>query len=170
MFQFILIDVSKSKALSAVGEPVMLLRSDHFEETYSVSVLVSIVLDEEPVFITARVESNSQTDFFAFLVQACLEGTLKKGDILICDNAPIHSGSETLEELVLYLKLKEVTLIFLPTYSPELNPCELVFAQVKNYLRNYRDQDLPLFADIALAFAQVTNRNMINYYNKCCCS
>jgi transposase len=49
------------------------------------------------------------------------------GDIFIADNAKTHFSEDIVEALELLLAGSNVTLIFLPTYSPELNPCELVF-------------------------------------------
>jgi hypothetical protein len=61
-----------------------------------------------------------------------------------------------------------VNLVFLPTYSPELNPCELVFAQVKKLVRNARGQDMQsVLNEIILAFDSVTLENVVNYFGKC---
>jgi hypothetical protein len=46
------------------------------------------------------------------------------------DNAPIHVADDMLRVLETILDLADVRLFFLPKYSPELNPCEMVFAQV----------------------------------------
>lgn len=86
------------------------------------------------------------------------------------DNASIHSSEEIIEYLLLYLSLKGIGLVLLPAYSPELNPCELVFAQVKNYLNHNRDSKLSLIMDIAFAFSRISIENVLNFYNKCCCS
>jgi transposase len=58
-------------------------------------------------------------------------------------------------------------MVFLPQYSPELNPCELVFAQMKSHLRKLpyvKDGLLQLILNIS---SKVTQMNMINYYKKC---
>jgi transposase len=47
------------------------------------------------------------------------------------DNAPIHKAEDMLRVLEPILDLANVRLFFLPKYSPELNPCEMVFAQVR---------------------------------------
>ena len=123
---------------------------------------------EKLIFISARNESNTQVDFLKFLVDAIDEKYLKRGDFVVCDNASIHGGEETLELLLEYLQVNEVTLIYLPAYSPELNPCELVFAMVKTFLRNNRNISIPLLEDIAIGFAIPTKENMENFYHKCC--
>jgi transposase len=58
------------------------------------------------------------------------------------------------------------TLKFLPTYSPELNPCEKVFGFVKDYIRNKRKEE-PLIDIIAKAYKKITLTHMQNWYNHC---
>jgi hypothetical protein len=58
--------------------------------------------------------------------------------------------------------------VFLPAYSPELNPCELVFGQVKNIIRHLRGEGLhSIFDQIHVAFNSVTIENVSNYFAKC---
>jgi len=159
-------DVARTRALGPVGESIVIVRSDMFDETYSVSCLCS--LDEEkPLFITGRQDSNDQADFFEFVLEALLLGYLKRGDFFICDNARIHGGFDTIVELDQILECAGVTLIYLPAYSPELNPCELIFMIVKRHLRENRMPQIPLRRDIAIQFTLVTHDNIKSFYNKC---
>ena len=56
-----------------------------------------------------------------------------KGDVIILDNATFHN-KKRLEQ---YAWIYKVTIIFLPPYSPDLNPIEKVWANLKRLLRNY---------------------------------
>jgi len=58
---------------------------------------------------------------------------------------------------------------FLPTYSPENNPCELVFSKVKNFIRSSPQRyDEQSFEDlITESFAQVTKGNVRSFYKHC---
>jgi transposase len=67
-------------------------------------------------------ESNTQWDFLEFVFSAC-----ESKAYLICDNAVVHGGAESLDMLLEALEACGITLVFLPPYSPELNPCELVW-------------------------------------------
>ena len=60
-----------------------------------------------------------------------------------------------------------IRMLFLPTYSPELNPCELVFSQVKRYIRAHRNSDEPLLVDLVMALASVSTQNVLGYYDHC---
>jgi transposase len=57
--------------------------------------------------------------------------TLRPGDIVIMDNLGSHK-SKAVRQLIRSVGAK---LLFLPKYSPELNPIEQVFAKLKHFLR-----------------------------------
>ena len=57
-----------------------------------------------------------------------------------------------------------VTLLFLPKYSPKLNPCEEIFAEIKAHLRNWRGDD-KFWVEIVKSTATVTYENVLAYYN-----
>lgn len=61
----------------------------------------------------------------------------------------------------------QITVLFLPTYSPELNPCELVFAQIKRRIRLYREYDHHIYREVLLAIANVNYANVVGYYFHC---
>jgi len=85
-----------------------------------------------------RKQKNSQVDFISFLCHAIEYGALEEGDYLVCDNSTVHCAPQYLEVIKNLLGSYGIQLYLLPKYSPELNPCELVFAQIKRYLRSYR--------------------------------
>ncbi len=57
--------------------------------------------------------------------------TMTKGNVVILDNVAFHKSPRA-EELV---KAKGAWLLFLPPYSPDLNPIEMAFAKLKALLR-----------------------------------
>ena len=68
---------------------------------------------------------------------------LPKDSYLIMDNAAFHKGDE-IENLI---RSANINLIYLPTYSPDLNPIEKKWAQVKSYYRkltHYFDDKMQL--------------------------
>ena len=134
---------------------------EHFNETYSVSCLIGL----HP--LTGREESNDQVDFMKFIISAIDQDYLQSGDILICDNARIHGAEQTFGSLQILLDAAQIQLIYLPVYSPELNPIELVFGKVKRLLREFRNRDLPLWIDIEEAFSTITSDDIFNFYFKC---
>lgn len=73
---------------------------------------------------------TDKTVFMVYLQQALLP-TLKKGQVIIMDNASFHKGDE-IKQLI---ESKGCKLKYLPKYSPDLNPIEKKWAQIKAWFR-----------------------------------
>ena len=58
--------------------------------------------------------------------------TLKPGDVVILDNLGSHKGKVAVRKAIRDVGAR---LVFLPKYSPDLNPIEQVFAKFKTLLR-----------------------------------
>lgn len=68
---------------------------------------------------------------FETWVETQLAPTLSRGDVVILDNVAFHKSSKA-EELI---KARGAWLLFLPAYSPDLNPIEMAFSKLKTLLR-----------------------------------
>jgi transposase len=68
---------------------------------------------------------------FTEYVRQVLAPELRAGDIVILDNLPGHKGEEAAE----LIAGCGAQLLFLPPYSPDLNPIEMLFAKLKGLLR-----------------------------------
>jgi transposase len=68
---------------------------------------------------------------FLIYVEEVLAPTLRPGDIVIMDNLGSHKGKAVRRAI----RNAGAHLIFLPKYSPDLNPIEQVFAKLKHLLR-----------------------------------
>ena len=70
-------------------------------------------------------------DSFRTYVEQLLVPTLGPGDIVVMDNLGSHKGRAIRDAI----RAKSARLVFLPPYSPDLNPIEQVFAKLKHLLR-----------------------------------
>ena len=68
---------------------------------------------------------------FRVYAEQCLAPTLNPGDIVIMDNLSSHKSQAVRQAI----EARGAHLVFLPPYSPDLNPIELVFAKLKALLR-----------------------------------
>ena len=68
---------------------------------------------------------------FRAYVDQFLVRTLKPGDVVILDNLGSHKGKAVRKAI----RDVGARLVFLPKYSPDLNPIEQVFAKFKTLLR-----------------------------------
>jgi transposase len=76
--------------------------------------------------------SRDQSESFRIYVEKVLLPTLRPDNIVIMDNLGSH-GAKIVRQLIRSAAAK---LFFLPKYSPDLNPIERLFANLKHFLRN----------------------------------
>ncbi len=77
------------------------------------------------------VEGSTTKVVFEAYVERVLAPTLKPGQIVVMDNLSSHKGSR-IRELI---EGRGCELLYLPPYSPDLNPIEEAFAKLKTLLR-----------------------------------
>jgi len=82
---------------------------------------------EAPWLLEGPIDGES----FHLYVEKVLVPTLRTGDIVIMDNLGSHKG-KAIRRLI---RAAGAKLLFLPKYSPDLNPIEQVFAKLKHLLR-----------------------------------
>ena len=70
-------------------------------------------------------------EWFLAYVEHALVPTLAKGDVVVMDNLGSHKGKAVRQAI----RKAGAHLLFLPPYSPDLNPIEQVFAKLKALLR-----------------------------------
>ena len=79
---------------------------------------------------------NGET--FLLYIENILAPTLSPGDVVVLDNLGSHKGKAARA----IVGAKGAHLIFLPPYSPDLNPIEQVFAKLKHLLRKAQPRDV----------------------------
>jgi hypothetical protein len=110
--------------------------------------------------------TNDQWDFLRTIAWFIERGGLVRGDILVLDNARIHKATDSREALTGILQLAGVRLNFLPAYSPELNPCELVFSHVKRAMADGRGEG-SMWEEALARFLAITPEQMDDWYRHC---
>ena len=70
-------------------------------------------------------------DVFEAFVEQVLVPELKPGDVVIMDNLSSHKPARVRE----LIEATQAELRYLPPYSPDLNPIEMVFSKIKQLLR-----------------------------------
>ncbi len=103
-------------------------------------------------------------DMFSAYVTHILLKELRPGDVVIMDNLPAHKVAAVRETI----EGARAQLIFLPPYSPDFNPIEKAFSQIKAYLKKVAVRTKEkLDQAIAKAIETVSKQNAINYFAAC---
>jgi len=83
---------------------------------------------------------------------------------VILDNLPPHKSELTLS----LLAQAGAQTLFLPAYSPDLNPIEKMWSKVKTCLRTAEARTQPtLIGAIASALQSVTRQDAVNWFASC---
>lgn len=125
-------------------------------------MISSIRVDGSTACMT--VEGATDTEVFRAYVSQVLCPTLRPGDLVIMDNLSPHKSDPTLE----LIRERGAEVSFLPAYSPDLNPIEMMWSKVKNTLRSVEARtESALTQAIASALATVTRQDAINWFAHC---
>ena len=116
------------------GEVPSIKTDANFRNTYTIIGLCTMNEDSQvPVLYRIRKETNDADAFFGAIEFAVDSGYLRENDVLVLDNAAIHTDA-----LVEWLwQEHKILVLFLPSRTPEWNPIELVWRQLVNELQKY---------------------------------
>ena len=110
------------------------------------------------------IESATDGDVFLGFLEHVLCPNLQPGQIVVMDNLAAHKVDGVMELIV----KAGASAVYLPPYSPDLNPIEKCWAQVKQRLRTLKARSLPAL-ELALqdALATLTPQNTNAYFKRC---
>lgn len=119
----------KSKSWSSIGKPTP---SEQYGYKYKRTTLLAWVR-WNTVIAPFRFEGSTNTEIFNIWIRECLLSELQEWDVIVLDNASFHKSQKTKE----LIEQKGARLLYLPPYSPDLNPIENYWALLKTYVRKY---------------------------------
>lgn len=101
-----------------------------FRAWKTISLIGAIRIGEKPLLMTHH--GSVDGDVFIRFTRKRLVPWLRRGDVVILDNLNMHKMKAVRQAIV----AAGATPVYLPTYSPELNPIELWWADLKRQLRS----------------------------------
>ncbi len=103
---------------------------------------------------------------FDTYVATQLAPTLRPGDVVIWDNLNVHKSPRAAQTI----KARGAWVLFLPRYSPDLNPIEIAFSKLKTLLRkaNARTYD-DLWKAVGKVCSLFTPKECWNYFKSTGC-
>lgn len=98
---------------------------------------------------------------FRAYVEQFLAPTLKPGDIVVMDNLAAHKVKGVRQAI----EAKGATVLYLPPYSPDLNPIEQLFAKLKALLRKAAERSIDaLWQTIGRLLDRFSPQECRNYF------
>jgi len=120
------------------------------------------VLTEEGIKSHYNYTCSLNTKVFICYLAAFVLPIIIDGETLIMDNHPVHRAKEVQE----FLNKNKVKFLFIPTYSPELNPIEEAFSKVKQYIKKQKARTVNILLNVIEdALKIITQNDVIGYFN-----
>lgn len=131
---------------------------------YGQSTSMIATIGTEGIEAAMMIEGSVDTIVFNEYCQQVLRPTLRAGDVIVLDNLGAHRASrieETAQDC-------GAQVIWLPPYSPDFSPIELMWSKVKAYLKKAKARtQAELEKAIALALKTITKSDCLNWFQHC---
>lgn len=103
-------------------------------------------------------------EVFLIYVREVLSPTLREGDVVVMDNLGVHKAAGVREAI----EAAGASLLYLPPYSPDLNPIEKCWSKIKTALRAAAARTREaLDQEITAAIAAVTSGDAAGWFRSC---
>jgi len=113
---------------------------------------------------TGVFNAPADTDIFLAYLEQVLVPTLQPGDVVVMDNLQPHKVAGVARALA----KAEATLLYLPPYSPDLNPIECMWSKVKTLVRASAARSFEALVEaIGAAVAAVTPEDCRGFFQNC---
>jgi transposase len=131
---------------------------------YGASTSMIATLGVAGVEATMLVEGSVDTLVFNAYCEEVLRPTLRIGEVIVLDNLGAHRASR-IEEIAAACGAR---VLWLPPYSPDFSPIEMMWSKVKAYLKKVKARTQEeLEKAIARALQSVTISDCLNWFRHC---
>lgn len=125
----------------------------------STTIISSVRLDGTTVPVV--IDGAMNGDSFKLFVKQELAPQLHPGDIVVMDNLSCHKVAGIKDSI----EAAGASVLYLPPYSPDLNPIEEMWSKIKAYLRKVKARSHNrLLDEIFLAFRTVCTQDIIGWF------
>jgi transposase len=128
------------------------------------TTLIASITFEGVMGEAMTIEGATDSEAFEAYIEHFLAPTLTKEQVVVLDGLGAHR-TERVRELV---EATGADLLFLPSYSPDLNPIEEAFSKIKNIVRKAQARTREALVEaIALAISAITLEDVAGWFAHC---
>jgi transposase len=153
-------NLTRLRGRSAVGQRLVeKVPHGHWKTTTLIAAL-----GISGIHCSTVVDGAVNGDVFEAFVEQVLVPQLRSGDVVVMDNLSSHKRARTQERI----QAAGASVLFLPPYSPDLNPIEMIFAKLKHLLRSLacRTREA-LWQTMQSMLDQITASDAANCFRHC---
>jgi transposase len=116
--------------------------------------------------VAMTIEGATDKVVFEAYVEEALAPSLVEGQVVVLDGLGAHR-TKRVRDLI---EGRGCHLVFLPPYSPDLNPIEEAFSKIKNLVRKAGERTREAFDEaIAQAVGAITPQDVVGWFAHCGC-
>ena len=128
------------------------------------TTLIASITLEGVMGASMTIEGATDAEVFEAYVEHFLAPTLTEGQVVVLDGLGAHR-THRVRELI---EERGADLLFLPSYSPDLNPIEEAFSKIKNLVRKVQARTREALVEaIALAISALTLEDVAGWFAHC---
>lgn len=121
-------------------------------------------LGHQGVRCSTTVDGAVNRQVFEAFVEQVLLPCLSPGDLVVMDNLSSHKGAKVRQQI----EAAGALLVYLPPYSPDLNPIEPAFSKLKQAMRSAAHRTMEsLWLDMQRLLELITPGDANGYYRHC---
>jgi transposase len=121
-------------------------------------------MDAKGMGPTLAVEGATDCEVFEAYLEEVLAPSLRSGQIVVMDNLTAHKGDRVRE----LIEERGCELLYLPSYSPDLNPIEEAFSKIKGILRKAEARSREALIEAAgRALEAITPQDAEGFFRHC---
>ncbi len=126
--------------------------------------LISSISLAGGVGASMSIEGSADGEAFLLYVERFLCPSLERGQIVVMDNLQVHKMRRVRE----LIEGRGCSLVFLPPYSPDLNPIEQAFSKIKGILRKAKARTFEALVEATgQALSAVTAEDAHGFFGHC---
>ena len=126
------------------------------------TTLLSSIRIEDATMVHKEISGALNGVIFLEYIRNDLAPTLRQGDIVIMDNLRVHKVAgvrQAIEE-------KGASVLYLPPYSPDLNPIEMLWSKIKAFIREQKARDAVILLDkIQEAYSTISLQDILGWFS-----
>lgn len=130
-----------------IGEKI---RGERTGKRFARTSLIAGLKQTQPI-APMEFKGYCNTEVVLAWVKEILIPNLEPGDVVIWDNATFHKSKQFVEAF----EQGGIQLLFLPPYSPDLNPIEQFWATLKAWIRNLNQPTLHISQALSKVFGNI---------------
>ena len=128
----------------------------------TVTMIGAIAMDGIRGFV--NIEAATSSEVFRAFIEQHLVQTLRPGDCVVMDNLSAHKDRAAREAI----ERAGASIMFLPPYSPDLNPIEKLWSKIKEFVRRRATDTREMFDNaVGTAISIIENSDLVGWIRHC---